>query len=51
MTERWPYEKTEKTPVGDRIFKKIFLYIFLLVVSKYGGIPKISFLGPPELGE
>ena len=33
--------------------KKILanVYIFILVGSIYGGIQKISFLGPPEVGE
>ena len=39
-------KKTEKTPTGEHRY-----FIFLVVGSKYSGIPKISFLSTPEVGE
>ena len=39
--------KSRKMAISDRIF----FNKFILFGSKDGGIPKISFLGPTEMGE
>ena len=42
---------TDKKPKETSNIKNDSFNIFLLVVSNYGGIPNISFLGTPEVGE